>query len=95
MAKSFKVGTKSQPGKAPQGAGIQQNSEEEEYSQRVESFVTGKERDIVKSIRMPVSVHKRLKFYALMTDRTETDVVVELIKRELDRLNVKVPTQMS
>lgn len=63
--------------------------------QREQVFVTGRERDIVKSIRMPESLHKRLKYYALIQSRTETDIVVEVLRRELDALHVQFPTEMA
>ena len=70
------------------------NLQPEAIIQRENAFVRGRERDVVKSIRMPESLHKRLKYYSLLQGRTETDVVVELLKRELDLLNIQLPAEM-
>lgn len=61
---------------------------------RENTFISGRERDFVKSIRMPESLHKRLKYYALLNGRTETDIVVEVLKRELDDLKIVLPREM-
>lgn len=67
---------------------------QEIITHRERAFVSGREREVVKSVRMPESLHKRLKYYALIQGRTETDIVVEIVRRELDALNVHFPSEM-
>ena len=90
MAKSFEVGRKK--ANAPE---VASDLPQEIITQREHAFVSGRERDVVKSIRMPESLHKRLKYYALVQSRTETDIVVELLRRELDSLNIQFPSEMA
>jgi len=64
-------------------------------TQRENAFIRGRERDVLKSVRMPESLHRRLKYFALCQGRTETDIVVELVRRELDGLKVQLPPDMA
>ena len=86
MTKSFEVGKKKTSESNPVVA--------ESLLQREDVFVSGRERDVVKSIRMPETLSKRLKFCAFIQCRTETDIVVEILKRELDSLNIRLPEEM-
>lgn len=71
----------------------------EMLTQREDVFISGgrgkgKEREVVKSIKMPESLHRRLKYYALLSERTETDIVAEILRKELDTLNIQLPAAM-
>ena len=87
MAKNFEIGRK-------KTSTDQKKLPPEIITQRESTFITGRERDVVKSIRMSESIHKRLKYYALLQGRTETDIVVEVLRRELDALNIRLPAEM-
>jgi hypothetical protein len=86
MTKNFEVGKKKSSESNPLVA--------DSILKREDVFVSGRERDVVKSIRMPETLSKRLKYYAFINSRTETDIFVELLKRELDLLNVRLPEEM-